>query len=288
MGTRIRSRIRDRPVFAFFVVTYILSWAAWSPLVFSDWWATLSPLLVAEEQRTVVLIVVGGFGPLVAAGLVTWTLGDSVRNWARGVFRWRVPLRYWIFAFLFPAVAVFFASALHILVFDGAFEPESTEVLVLYPVLFVQVFLIGGGNEELGWRGFALPRLQERYSDLAASLVIGVVWFGWHLPLFLVSGSSQVGVPVYYYGVAVVALSVVFTWLYNQTDGSVLLTMVLHASVNTGGILYLAGGGTALQNDLPNALYAAVFLIAALAFVVAYGPERLADEETTTKPSGSR
>lgn len=102
---------------------------------------------------TMALIVVGGFGPLVAAALVTRVIGESFRDWARQVLRWRVPLRYWGFAFLFPALDVFFASALHILVFDGAFEPESTDVLVLYPVLLVQVFLIGGGNEELGWRG---------------------------------------------------------------------------------------------------------------------------------------
>lgn len=277
MVSRIRSRIRDRPVFAFFVVTYLLSWTAWSPLVFTDWWATWSPLLTAEEQRTFVLIVVGGFGPLVGAGLVTWTVGDSVRDWARGVLEWRVPLRYWVFAFLFPAVGVFFASTLHILVFDGAFEPSSPDVLVLYPVLLVQVFLIGGGNEELGWRGFALPRLQERYTDLTASLVIGVLWFLWHLPLFFVEGSSQVGVPLYYYGVAVVALSVVFTWLYNKTDRSVLLPMVLHASVNTGGILYLSGGASALQTELANGLYAVTFLGVAMAVVVIYGPEQFGE-----------
>lgn len=277
MWSRIRSRIRDHPIIAFFVVTYFLSWAVWSPLVFSDWWATWSPLLVAEEPQTVVFIVVGGFGPLVAAALVTWVIGESVRNWARGVLRWRVPVRYWVFGFLFPAVAVFFASALHILVFNGAFEPESTEVLVLYPVLLVQVFLIGGGNEEPGWRGFALPRLQERYSDLTASLVIGVCWFLWHLPLFFVEGSSQVGVPLYYYGVAVLALSLVFTWLYNQTDGSVLLSMVLHASVNTGGILYMSGGGAALQTELANGLYAVTFLGVAITVVVVYGPERFGD-----------
>jgi membrane protease YdiL (CAAX protease family) len=263
-------------VFTFFAATYLLSWAAWSPLVFSDWWATWAPLLVAEEPRTFILIVVGGFGPLVAAALVTRVIGDSVRDWARTVLRWRVPLRYWIFAIFFPAVGVLFASALHILIFDGAFEPESSEVLVLYPVLFVQVFLIGGGNEELGWRGFALPRLQERYSDLIASFVIGIFWFLWHLPLFFVEGSSQVGVPLYYYGVAVLSLSFVFTWLYNQTDGSVLLTMVLHASVNTGGILYLSGGASALQTELANALYAVVFLVSALAVVITYGPERFA------------
>ncbi|MDZ7689429.1 MAG: CPBP family intramembrane glutamic endopeptidase [Halobacteriales archaeon] len=277
MWSRIRNLIGARPVLAFFLVTYLLSWIAWTPLVFSEWWATWSPLVLAEDSQTMLFIVVGGFGPLVSAGVVTWTVGDSVRDWAGGVLRWRVRARYWGFSFLFPALAVFFASAVHILVFDGAFEPESTDVLVLYPVLFVQVFLIGGGNEELGWRGFALPRLQENYSDLTASFVIGVLWFLWHLPLFFVEGSSQVGVPLYYYGVAVVALSFVFTWLYNQTDGSVLLPMVLHASVNTGGILYLSGGASALQTELANGLYAVTFLGVAITVVVVYGSGSFAD-----------
>ena len=64
--------------------------------------------------------------------------------------------------------------------------------------------------------------------------------------------------------------------------------MVFRAAVNTGGILYLADGGAALQPELPNALYAVVFLVAALAVVAAYGPERLADTEVPTTPSGSR
>jgi hypothetical protein len=79
-----------------------------------------------------------------------------------------------------------------------------------------------------------------------------------------------------------------FTWLYDETGGSVLLMTVLHASVTTGGILYLAGGGAALQTELPNALYAAVFLFAALAVVAAYGPERLADVEVPTASSGPK
>lgn len=288
MVSWIGSRLSDHPVATFFVLTYLLSWTAWSPLVVADWWATWSPLVVAGDAGTMLLIVMGGFGPLVAAALVTRAIGESVRDWAGQLLRWRVPGQYWAVALLLPAVAVLGASAIHIVGFGGAFAPASTSTLALYPVLFLQVFFVGGGNEELGWRGFALPRLQRQYSALVASLVIGVGWFAWHLPLFVVGGSSQAGVPVLYYGLAVIALSVVFTWLYNETGGSVLLTMALHASVNTGGILYLVGGGAALQTALPNALYAVVFLVAALLVVAAYGPERLADASVVTSPSSTR
>jgi membrane protease YdiL (CAAX protease family) len=288
MSAPIRRHISNRPVTTFFVVAYLLSWTAWVPLVFSDWWATWSPLVLADDLQTMLFIMVGGFGPLVAAALVTWAIGDSVRAWAGQLLRWNVPIRYWLFAILFPAIAVIAASAIHIVAFDGQFDPASTSVLVLYPVLFLQVFLVGGGNEELGWRGFALPRLQESYSALVASLIIGVGWFAWHLPLFMVAGSSQAGDPVYYYALAVIALSVVFTWLYNETGGSVLLTMVLHGSVNTSGVLYLVGGGAALQTDLPNGLLAVVFLVAALVVVAVYGSERLAEVETPKRPSGSQ
>jgi membrane protease YdiL (CAAX protease family) len=288
MALRIRRHIRTHPVATFFVVAYLLSWLAWTPLVFSDWWATWSPLVLAPDLQTMLFIMAGGFGPLVAAALVTWAIGDSVSEWAGQLRRWNVPLRYWAFALLFPAVAVITASGIHMVVFDGQFSPEPTSVLGLYPVLFLQVFLVGGGNEELGWRGFALPRLQASYSALASSLLIGVGWFAWHLPLFLVAGSTQAGDPVYYYALAVVALSVVFTWLYNETGGSVLLTMVLHASVNTGGIFYLVGGGAALQTDLANGLYAVVFLVAALVLVIRYGSERLADVEAPTRAHRSQ
>jgi membrane protease YdiL (CAAX protease family) len=263
MDRPIRTRVAARPVAAFVALTYLLSWLAWAPIV------------AGVTDRTTLFIVAGGFGPLVAAAVVTWVVGDSLREWAGQLLRWRVPPRYWAVAFLLPPAAVLGASGVHVLFLGGRFDPEPLAALVLYPLVFLQVFLVGGGNEELGWRGFALPRLQARYSALVASLVVGVVWAAWHLPLFLVAGSSQAGDPVHFYVLSVVALSVVFTWLYNATGGSVLVTMALHASVNTGGLLYLAGGGAALETALANGLYAAAFVVVALVVLARYGPARL-------------
>ncbi len=270
MYTRIRTYVEAHQVVSFVALTYLLSWVAWSPIV------------LGVSDLTTLFIIAGGFGPLVAAGLLTRFLGESVREWAGQVLRWRVPARYWILAFTLPGISIVAASALHIAFLGGQFAPEPLGSLALYPLLLLQVFLIGGGNEELGWRGFALPRLQTRYSALVASLVVGVVWAAWHLPLFVVAGSSQAGDPIHFYVVSVVALSVVFTWLYNQTGGSVLLTMVLHASVNTGGLLYLAGGGAALQTDIGNGLYAVAFVVVALLILSKFGPKRLADVAVTS------
>jgi len=94
MVSTIRRRISEHPMVTFFALTYALSWTAWSPLVFAEWWATWSPLLLAGDIQTMLFIMIGGFGPLVAAALVTWGIGDSVREWAGQLLRWNVSVRY--------------------------------------------------------------------------------------------------------------------------------------------------------------------------------------------------
>jgi membrane protease YdiL (CAAX protease family) len=103
-------------------------------------------------------------------------------------------------------------------------------LVIAVPVLFLVSLLING--EEMGWRGFALPRLQVRFSALTASLILGVIWTGFHLPLFWTVGSTQAGQPILGFLLSIVASSVIVTWLYNNT-GSLLLVLLFHASVNT-------------------------------------------------------
>lgn len=98
---------------------------------------------------------------------------------------------------------------------------------------FGLVLLLGGPlGEEFGWRGYALPVLQERYSWRVASLVLGMVWGAWHLPLFYRADTAQSHIPVGLFMASTVALSVLFAWLFNHTGGSVLPALVLHTAIN--------------------------------------------------------
>ncbi|MUV56459.1 CPBP family intramembrane metalloprotease [Halogeometricum sp. CBA1124] len=135
----------------------------------------------------------------------------------------------------------------------------------------------------MGWRGYALPHLLERYSTTAAALVVGVGWAVWHLPLFFVQGTRQSG-PFAVYLLGVVGLSVVLAWLYVRAKGSVLLVAVFHAQWNVfdSGVLFALSGESPL---LAPAASAAVVWAAAL-LLVALDGETMRSSRPGTAPPG--
>ena len=137
------------------------------------------------------------------------------------------------------------------------------------------VTIVGGGLEEVGWRGYLLPRMQERRSALAASLIVGVVWTFWHLPLLLMEGTSQASFALGWYALHTIALAVLFTWAYNASGGSTLLAVLAHAAVNTGYTAEVEGlAPETLDAFMP---YAALLLTVAAGIVVwRHGPRDLA------------
>lgn len=257
--------VAGREVVTFFVLTLALSWAVWLPGALG---------LVEFGSLTLAVIVIGGFGPLVAAALVTWLVGDSLRVWAGQLLRWRVHYGWYLAAIAIP-VAIFAAS---IVVYSALGNPvEQAEAIqqvprYVLPLIFVLnmafVFLLGGGQEELGWRGFALPRLLDRFNAVTASFIIGAVWAVWHLPLFVMEGSSQFNEPFVPYATGLLALSIVVTWLYRGTGRSVLLAMILHASYNSATVLIPF---QPVQTGAVSWLLAAVIWVLALGLVAVYG-----------------
>lgn len=156
----------------------------------------------------------------------------------------------------------------------------DAEFALLFVGLLLANSIIGGGLEEIGWRGFMLPRLQSSVDALTASLVVGAVWMIWHAPLFVVPGAVQTDFPVLPFVVQGIALAVVFTWLYNSTRGSVLLAILLHGSVNAWlSTVWLLRG----EID-PVTLWVMALLVSPIAIgvVAVYGTEHLSRNERQT------
>ncbi|RKD88999.1 CPBP family intramembrane glutamic endopeptidase [Halopiger aswanensis] len=228
----VRERVARRPVVAFFVLAYAISWLGFLPTILGRGGAFGGLNLLLAQ-----------FGPAIAGGLVLWYTGGSIREWVGRVGRWRVPLRWWAATIAIPIV-VFGAAGVGFALLG--YEPQLSRVpdpLRTYLPTLVGLTLLAGLGEEPGWRGFALSRLQERYSPLGATLLLGTVWACWHLPVFFVDPRSSHGItdPLVLVGmvlltaVGIVLYSFFYTWIYNHTR-SVLLMMFLHGGFNTGTV----------------------------------------------------
>ena len=201
-----------------FLVTWV-SWLAWARLIGPWRWA---------------LFYVGVFAPALVALLMTWLdSGDSgVRALVRPLVRWDVPVRWYVFALGFMAAVKLIAAAM-VRLTTGAWPPfGATPFVVLFAGAVLSTLVGGQAGEELGWRGYALPRLAEHVGFRLAAMVIGGIWATWHLPLFYLPGGDLIGQSFPVFVLLVIAISLAITWLYVNTGGSLLLTMLFHAAVN--------------------------------------------------------
>lgn len=192
---------------------------------------------------------------------------------------WRVGIGWWAFALLFGVIPAIAGLYLFDLLGGPAVDwSRLRPVSSLLPLMII-LFVFAGMGEEFGWRGFALPRLQARHSALMSSLIVGVIWGIWHIPLFLVEGTTQYRwqaeaglIPaILAYTVAVTAWSIQYTWVFNNTRGSVLLAAVIHGAINAwnGYIVVYRGQFNGIL------AYAAVQVVVSLIIVLIAGPTHL-------------
>lgn len=216
---------------AFFALAFAWSWACW----------LLAPTLKVDSPIAVTaLSLTGGFGPSLAAVVVMAYGGGlaSLRRWLIRCLQYRVGWRWVLLPFVFPVVFMGLAAGAHVAL-GGALPPSPAVGHVWMAVAnFLLVFLVGGPlGEEFGWRGYALPALQARWGWRAASLLLGVVWAVWHLPLFYSAGTVQSHLPMGLYALSAIASSVLFAWLFNRSRGSVVPVLVLHTAVNAWSLI---------------------------------------------------
>jgi uncharacterized protein len=271
------SWVRRHPVLGGFVLMFACTW----PI---DLWAAADSHGWTSVRIPPVLPLLVGYGlvigTLIATGITDGRAG--IRTLLGRFLIWRVGL-WWYAVVLLGFAGVDLTAIILYAAFGGGVPdfahpfavrimPPGTNLWAAAPLFLL--FVAFTNAEEIGWRGYALPRLQARHSALVASLVIGVVWAFWHVPKFLGVGGAQDHSSFWLFLVGTVAKAVLFTWVFNSTGGSLLTVTLLHAAENTSAvflpILPAAAGGVG-----PTMISIALLCVAAIAVVVATGPARL-------------
>jgi uncharacterized protein len=217
----------------FFLLTYALTWVYWIPVVTNR--------IPAGTFFGSMVWLVGVFVPsLVSLALTAWKEGgNGVRELLDHVLQWQVGARWYLFAIGYM-VTIKLTVALAYRVISGHWPRFGHEgLLVMLAATLISTPVQAG--EEIGWRGYALPRLGERFGFASGSMMLGLIWACWHLPQFFLMGADTYGQSFPIWAMEVVALSVAIAWLYTHTQASLLLTMLMHAAINNTKDIVPAG-----------------------------------------------
>jgi len=263
-------------LFLFFTIAFGWSWLLWLPSVIislSNDESLMYWMHDVEMSAGLGLIAIGGifstFGPLVAAFTVTGlTEGrERVRRFWRRFWDVRLPGVWLLVSFLLPLLLIAVPALL-----AGFFGNRVQLARVSQPWVILGWFLnnftrSGGMSEEFGWRGYALPRLQAKWNALISSIVLGVIWSVWHLPLWFLAGSSQQGSSFWLFLASLVLTSILYTWLFNSGRGSILVAVIFHAVGNT--VAQMFPGSTS------SVFYWVVLGLTVVLVVAVHGPRTL-------------
>ena len=270
----MRRWVARHPISAYFLLAYAFSWSIGVPLA-------LQAQHVADLHLPLVLHYLTAFGPALAASCLMRLLGETLsgdRGWASPPMRWR----WWAVGFASP-LAMFAAAQIA----GGAIGQPTPSWSALGRVNFLPdlglfAWLLwlatSGTGEEVGWRGFLLPRLQRRHAPFTSSVLLAIGWAGWHLPAFFyLPNYAAMGIgilPGFFIGI--LSGAIVLTWLYNRSGGSVLAAILWHASFNFVTASPNAAGFAAAVTSTLVVVWAMALLIGSA----------LAKEKTSGRPAG--
>jgi membrane protease YdiL (CAAX protease family) len=242
----------NRNLWLFFLLAFGISWVVWIPA------ALASHGFLSLQLSPVFTGLLGAFGPSLAAIILTGVFQGKagLRSLIGRLFVWRVGIQWYVFVLLWPAVLSLMTSAINFLLGGPAPDFANPPILRFYPlppeafavgllpllpfVFLQQMFISSPMGEEIGWRGYALLGLQKTRSALAASVILGILWGVWHLPKFFTQGDPLSETFFGWFILGIVGSTILFTWIYNNTKGSLLLVLLFHTSVNVTGLFLSA------------------------------------------------
>ncbi|MEO8403292.1 MAG: type II CAAX endopeptidase family protein [Chitinophagaceae bacterium] len=222
-----------KQLLTYFGLAYLISWIIWLPLYGHVFGLTNLPTLPFHHG-------LGGLGPLVASFLTTWIFlkTEGLKTLLKKCFRVK-PIIYLAVALFSPFLLAIIASVINHFVNDKPIILTGLLTTKEFPnfnllIFFIYNLVFFGFGEEVGWRGFVLPRLQSKMNALTASIVLTIFWALWHLPLFFYrSGYTTMDIAgIVGWVFSLLTGSILLTWLFNSTRASILICAVFHSTVD--------------------------------------------------------
>jgi membrane protease YdiL (CAAX protease family) len=274
--TGLRQFVARHPLVTFFVLCYALSWALWIPL------AVLRDAVPGALSSLAILV--GSNVPSAVAIILTAVMRGKAgtRQLLGKLLIWRVR-PWWYFMLLVPTALVLISITVVAVLFGGPTAALSGSVVAAVIAVAFMTFPGSALGEEIGWRGFALPRLQYRRTALTASLILATLHALWHLPLWL-RGLADEPLSLYpAFVIQVIAIAVIYTWLYNGTKASLLLAVLFHAALNAPLTLVMLPLGPQ-DVVLPFWVLSGLSVVAAIIVVAVFGPSQLSRHHRIQEP----
>jgi len=264
MGPISQSERRNLGLFV--LIAFAWSWLSLLPriLATAGWFALPSWL-------SMFLSIIAAFGPFVAAFTLTYRDEgpEGARSlWRRG-WKYRFQKKWLVPTLLLPPVVALVALLLVKLAGQRIDWDAGQPVVTILP-LFILIFLTNAVPEEFGWRGYLLDRLQLRWNALVSSLIVGVIWGLWQLPLHFVARTIQQAIPMWEIMVQATVLAIAYTWLFNNTKGSILVAMLFHAVNSLTGEMI-----PYWTTEIGRLIHLAILLVVVGAIVLIWGPKTL-------------
>lgn len=223
-------------------MAFLFSWIVLIPYILSQW------NIIPKTKNMDVFFALNAFvGPMLAAYIMIRTL-EGKEGWKvfrKRIWKFNLGLKWYLFALIVIPAMMY----LGFVILNGGiptFKGLTTQFFATYPIYLVVIFFGGGPfPEEIGWRGFALTRMQSKFGSLKATLLLGILWAFWHLPHFLTTaqrGGPGSNISLLYFNfpifiVLCLAISIILTWTFNSKQRTLFIVMLVHASLNTFGLI---------------------------------------------------
>ena len=205
-----------KKIIKFFAMTYLITWIAWGLR------AILTSLDIINANSIIAWLIygIGSLGPTITA--ISMIEDKSLKGISNFIFNHnKNTIGYLLFFSILYSSAFYFSS----------FTIVEGQSIIMAPILFIVMLIIGGGNEELGWRGIVQPELEKKFSTFVSSIIISVPWSLWHLPFWFTKGDSHVGLPFLLFYVSILLLSIMLGAIRKRTN-SIFYCAILHAVFN--------------------------------------------------------